>query len=612
MLSTYFQSHNFYNLSVFVFLLVAWEICGTGLINHFRLKPPEFLRPAYWLVGMGLTALGVFVLHLTYPLKPYLIYLIVIFLSYPFSRHYLTNRDYRSYVFLLKKNLLFMLILIPIVPYLFIKTSLPPYVWDEMAYHYYSPYRLQNEITWAFGGLYQNLPRLLETIFVAAFSLSKTYATARLIHTSIFITAVFCLYLFFKHRVGKLAGLLVSVLLIHFSPQLVLESTYGYVDIGTASFLLLTFLLLFEFILQPRKSLILLMAIYGAIALGSKYTSLSTLTSLRLLIMVISLRSIEVRKVLFKRNLIFISFGVLIIFGGYWYLKNFLVTGNPIYPFFLPCRNEDCSAYNQSFFSWAIPFGWQTFPRIYRVLSVSFLPSIWLTLPVLSFGFVFSNSRLRKLILFFLSILLIDLLISSRVSGFEARYFFHWRFINLILIAVSAYSLGKLVWRRIPLQVLLIVLIPITLIGVFYATKLFGSVYRLYLPDGNAYFETRYALGRMPIFDWVRRVNPKTAEIVFWCDRQSKAQYLATKDPDLLWFTAEAQHHIFLTNCNNDGFEPDMPHLYFSLDDCSNPEVAPKRNPYESDAIYQMRLENREIICQSIPVVKSLYLSLPD
>ena len=98
---------------------------------------------------------------------------------------------------------------------------------------------------------------------------------------------------------------------------------------------------------------------------------------------------------------------------------------------------------------------------------------------------------------------------------------------------------------------------------------------------------------------------PQTAQVIFWCDRQNKTTPLTDRDPDLLWYTMEAQFHVYLTRCYTGG----KGKYLVSIDNCTDPGKPPPRNQYESDDEYDLRLKNRSIICQSSPIVHNLYLA---
>ena len=138
---------------------------------------------------------------------------------------YFKEKGWQSLTKFWKDNYLPLLLLLPVLPLVFIKASLPPWIWDEMAYHYISPYTLFYEPAWKLSsGFIENLPRLLETSYIALFSLTKTYATARLLHLTIFITALITVYKFMKDHLGQIPALLAFTLLLYHGENLLFRA----------------------------------------------------------------------------------------------------------------------------------------------------------------------------------------------------------------------------------------------------------------------------------------------------------------------------------------------------------------------------------------------------
>ncbi len=96
------------------------------------------------------------------------------------------------------------------------------------------------------------------------------------------------------------------------------------------------FTLVIIYLKKPKKSVtyvLLLGTAVGGLA-GSKYPALGTILLLFIVYRKIILNKLHLKKVL----LFLIPFGVL---GGFWYLRNLIILGNPMYPMcipFLPCE----------------------------------------------------------------------------------------------------------------------------------------------------------------------------------------------------------------------------------------------------------------------------------
>lgn len=605
MLNQYFAPHNFLNLTLFVYTLLAFDIFSFGLLKFLKITIPAFFRPAIWLLGLGLNVFFLFIFHFFSPFTGQFFYFSITLPALIFLPLYIKTHQIQKLFRSLKQNYLFFLLLLPLLPFFFIKTSLPPYTWDEMAYHYLSPYQLFHQASWTFDGLYQNLPRLLDTTFINLFAFTKTYATARLLHLSIFLTSIFSFYLFLKNKISLLPAIAFIVFITYLSPNLLLDATLGYVDAGTAAFLLLSLIAIFQFLRTSRSYYFLYFTSFASLALGSKYSALSPVLVMLILLFtfVVYTRRFFAAK---DRKIFILSLVLPILLGGYWYLKNLYFSGNPIFPFFLPCFNTDCSQYNQSFFFWAQPITLANLPSIFN--SSTFGPSIlfYLFLPILIVSIFLAKKRTRQLLLLLTSIFLLDYFISSRFTGFEPRYFYFWRITLIALISISLYALFQSIWLRFPLQSFLFLICGLALSFLFFSKKIYQT-YRHYLPGGGYYYQTQYALQETNINDWVMRFFPKTSSAIFWCNSRSDSPRLATPDPDLIWFTPEAQFHIFLVNCPHGGtIDASQDYYFLSLHSCDEP--IPERHVAEGDPQYNMRLVDHDLVCNSEIITDHLYL----
>src|SRR3989344_8249080 len=188
-LSDFFGPLNISNLLIFFSFVACCEIIGYRPAKLFIGKIPYFLRGAIWLLGMGIVVFAYFLSHYFVPYSFPTILFVLIVLLVPTVKYYIGEKGLKSLSDFLRDNKLPLFIVLLVLPQVFVKSSQPPYVWDEMSYHYISPYTLYFEKVWDTGvSLYLNLPRLLDTAFISLFSLTKTYSVARLLQFSIFVT----------------------------------------------------------------------------------------------------------------------------------------------------------------------------------------------------------------------------------------------------------------------------------------------------------------------------------------------------------------------------------------------------------------------------------------
>jgi len=432
-LGDFFAPLNFTNLLVFFAFIFCCEIIGFWLVNNFIGKPRFFLRGAVWLIGLGMVVFTYFLSHYFVSFAFPSILFVLLILSVLSINTYIKSKAWKSLFIFLKNNAVLSVFILPVLPMLFVKISLPPYMWDEMAYHYVSPYTLYFERVWNIGnGLYENLPRLLETAYIALFSLAKSYSLARLLHFSIFMTFLASAYTFLKERFGLVVAIIFFLLVIFHPENFLLWSTFGYIDIAVASFILIGFLAFLDFLFTNTIESLVFSFVFFSLSIGTKYSALIQFISILLILMFILIKR-KIRITRYNKKLIF---GVILFFvlGGYWYLRNFVNTGNPIYPFLFGCKLDECISTNLG--RWTTAFTISNFLNIFsrvfhnnKLLQHLFLISIPLS--------ILHRSIKVKITLFTIfAFIVADFLIVKWVSGYETRFFYHWQFFSVLIISL--------------------------------------------------------------------------------------------------------------------------------------------------------------------------------
>ena len=361
MLEQYFKPHTIFNLMLLVYLLFTFEVAGWGLTKALKIKTPNFLRPAVWLLGLAQMVFLTFLSHFFTPYNGYLTLLFSTLLAWGWVKPYFKSKQPERIKKIFYSLFPILILFLPLTPLIFIKTSLPPHIWDEAVYHYISPYKLFNELTWHFRNLYDNVPRLLDTAYISLFALTKSYAPARLLHFFVYFTSLSSVYLFVKKYLGVFAGLLVFSVLTYLQIPLLIQSTWGYVDLGVTAFITFSLLSLVEYYIKKDINLIYFSLLFISLGLGTKYNALApflVISSLFLTQIIFEkhLKNIKANKFLIT---ILASLGL----GGYWYIKNWIVTGNPIFPFFFNCKIPGCGV-GQSFFDWTTALTLNNLPLI--------------------------------------------------------------------------------------------------------------------------------------------------------------------------------------------------------------------------------------------------------
>jgi 4-amino-4-deoxy-L-arabinose transferase-like glycosyltransferase len=212
----------------------------------------------------------------------------------------------------------------------FLLALLPPTAWDAQTYHL-----VEAKVAIAQGRIaappdivYFSFPSLVEMLYLAAMLLKGDIA-AQLIHLCFFLLLLGALFAFavryFSARVAWLAcAVLVAV------PSLVSLATWAYVDLALAFYAFAAFYA--AMIAREANDWrgFALAGVCAGLAMGVKYTA--AIVPLALLVFIIQPRRLSF-------VVVFLSFAAL--FAAPWYLRNWVFTGNPVYPFVFGGRYWD-------------------------------------------------------------------------------------------------------------------------------------------------------------------------------------------------------------------------------------------------------------------------------
>ncbi len=193
----------------------------------------------------------------------------------------------------------------------------PPTAWDSLVYHLTGPkfYLKEGRIFHPTDLPYLGFPELVEMLFTWGMALTGE-RTAAVIH-------------WFYGLLGALIGLgfcespYFTGALILSAPTAFILMTWPYVDIALLVYATLTFQALVFHRETGSSRWLILAGVMAGFALSVKYTAVAVLAAGFLLLFTTGRR---------KESLIF-SVTALLLFSP-WLVKNLILTGNPIYPFF--------------------------------------------------------------------------------------------------------------------------------------------------------------------------------------------------------------------------------------------------------------------------------------
>jgi Dolichyl-phosphate-mannose-protein mannosyltransferase len=193
--------------------------------------------------------------------------------------------------------------------------------WDSLSYHLAAPKRFLQEgrIYYIPDDHHSNFPFTLQMLYLWMLSLGSV-SGAKLCHwlcgALLTVSVYTCGVRHFRKPVGQVAALIVGT-----TPMLLWESTTAYIDLALALFSFLSFYAVLNAHKEPRW--LVISAVLMGLTLGTKSTALAfwAMGALGLLALRLPFR------------LVMVWAALALFIGLPWYLKTFLYTGDPVYPF---------------------------------------------------------------------------------------------------------------------------------------------------------------------------------------------------------------------------------------------------------------------------------------
>jgi hypothetical protein len=224
----------------------------------------------------------------------------------------------------------------------FLLALAPPAEWDALTYHLVGParYLAAHRLTYEFDNYYLFFPAFSEMLFTTALGL-KGDIVAHLVHFSYLALTLGALVAFADRHWNRRTGLLAAALFAAI-PTALQIAAWAYVDLVLTFYSLIAFYALFQWLQEqaserngmPNRASttgwLVLAGIFGGAAASIKYTGVTCLLSLgAVLFWALLRRRITTRQIMIGLSVIT---GLSLALAAPWYIKNLLVTGNPIYP----------------------------------------------------------------------------------------------------------------------------------------------------------------------------------------------------------------------------------------------------------------------------------------
>lgn len=208
---------------------------------------------------------------------------------------------------------------------------LPPLAWDEVAYHLAIPklYIQNHSLTYISFIPYSNWPLETEMLFTLGLLLSSE-TLSHLISWTAFLLTCIGIYIFGRRYFGRKSGLL-SAAIFSTAPMVTTLAGTALIELPLTLFTFLAIMAMVDWLETQEINLWLLSAFFGGLAASTKLNAALVPLILGLLMAIVLLSKKLSPSSVGKR---FIMYGL--ISGGVvapWYLKTWILTGNPFWPF---------------------------------------------------------------------------------------------------------------------------------------------------------------------------------------------------------------------------------------------------------------------------------------
>jgi len=436
-------------LILFTLLISVALVIGSRLLSVFNfLKVLSRIETIVFsfALGMGFISFLVFFLGLLHILFLKWVMLILILTTLAFSRSaysFIKSNLLLSYDFKFiysSKLRIFLTVLVSLSLLMTLIGAVAPAKGnDALVYHlsdarYFAQNHLVTFIPYTSNSIW---PYFMQMLFTLAF-LFDNPLLAKLFHYAMALFGGLAVYSFGRRFINKEVAILAAAI-FYLTPGVFTQATYAYIDIGWAFYGFLGFYAILLRDSSSERRLLIFAGVMCGIAADTKYIGLITPVVIGLVLIIKGFLYRENYKDLTKSFMLFTITVIVVIFP--YYIRPYLYTGNPLYPFYVKYIGES---------GWYKPSGFGMDKNL-----LNFIVSPWFLTYYPGKIFGGSESQLSPLYLAFLPALIFlrkkgkpILLISIFVGIFYFFWFFKFPAVRYILPIIPFLALlcGYVVW----------------------------------------------------------------------------------------------------------------------------------------------------------------------
>jgi 4-amino-4-deoxy-L-arabinose transferase-like glycosyltransferase len=317
-------------------------IIGYGLLMVFNLLRNLSRIEAFvfsFALGIGFTSFVVFflgLLHILYLKWVLLILILASVISLKSAYQQLRNIKFpfHDFKYLYSNKLYAFLVILIFLSLLltFIGAIAPATGNDALIYHlsdakYFAQHHKLTFIPYTSSSIF---PYFMEMLFTLAM-LFENPPLAKLFHFSMAFFGGLAVYSLGRRYINKEVAILAAAI-FYLTPGVFTQATYAYIDIGWAFYTFMGFYAIMLWDFSSERRWLVLAGVMCGFAADTKYIGLITPVTVGLVLIIKGFLQKEKYKELARNFALFSIIVVIIIFP--YYIRPFLYTGNPFYPFY--------------------------------------------------------------------------------------------------------------------------------------------------------------------------------------------------------------------------------------------------------------------------------------
>lgn len=202
--------------------------------------------------------------------------------------------------------------------------------WDSLAYHLAVPklYLNHHSVYYVLFTSHSNFPFLTEMLYTVGLAFGSV-GTAKLFHYAMYILTALAILSLGRRHFSPVTGK-VGALIFMSAPVVFYEAGIAYADISTAFYVIAAVYAFLNWEQTRSSRWLVLCGMMGGFALGTKVLAAIPIIGICLLVLAYS---VSVREWGKGFKLALLTGCAALAVGSVWYIKSYIYTGNPVYPF---------------------------------------------------------------------------------------------------------------------------------------------------------------------------------------------------------------------------------------------------------------------------------------